>query len=113
MVLLQDMVNLLGPVRRVHVPPLADDALACFADDASVVPSVFVVAIWKGREGSAVLMDDGRKSKEKISCCNCCHLDSRWHRSAGSALGFFPHGRFSWPLVALLSLFSLFILCIF
>lgn len=38
---------LLGPVRCVHVPLLANDALACFADDASVVFSIFMVAIWE------------------------------------------------------------------
>lgn len=62
-----DMLNLLGPVRCVNVPLLADDALACFADDASVVSSVFVVAIWaRNRLALTVpLMDDGRKPKEQ------------------------------------------------
>lgn len=41
------VIVILGPVRRVNVPPLAGDALPCFADHASVVPSVFMVAIWK------------------------------------------------------------------
>lgn len=41
------MLNLLGPVRCVNVPLLADDALACFADDTSVVSSILVVAVWK------------------------------------------------------------------
>lgn len=57
------MFILLGPVRRVRVPPLADDALACFADDASVVFSIFLVAICERK--SVALMDGGRKSQEK------------------------------------------------
>lgn len=67
MLLLHDVLILLGPVRRVHVPPLADDALACFADDASVVSSIFMVAVWERNSvvGRVALMDDGRKSKGK------------------------------------------------
>lgn len=54
------LLVLLGSVRRVQVPPLADDAFACFADDASVVSSVFMVAIWKRRgvARTVTLMDD-------------------------------------------------------
>lgn len=37
----------LGPVRCVNVPFLAGDPLTSFADHASVVSSIFVVAIWK------------------------------------------------------------------
>lgn len=60
MLLLRMTLILLGPVRRVQVPPLADDAFACFADDASVVSSVFMVAIWKRRgvARTVTLMDD-------------------------------------------------------
>lgn len=60
------MLVLLGPVRCVNVPLLADDALPCFADDASVVSSIFVVAIWERNSlaRTVTLMDDGRKSKE-------------------------------------------------
>lgn len=47
MFLSHNLLALLGPVRCVHVPLLADDALACFADDASVVFSIFMVAIWE------------------------------------------------------------------
>lgn len=57
---------LLGPVRRVDVPLLADDALACFADHASVVSPVFMVAVWERNSltVAVLLKDDGRKSKE-------------------------------------------------